>query len=559
MSSVLDLLDGQFRSLSTGVGQGEFAFWLGSGISRAALPDLRELIADVIDFVAERARNEDVDGPHSRALGEILSHAGLSDEERSSLEIGQPARDWPCWAAIAPRLVRVYSNLMDVPVDGFDEDYLLWEGVDVRATYGRPNLEPDVEHICVALLAAEGAVPVVVTANWDGLVEEALRRLLGDRRSLRVCVRGEDVRGPDARTTMYKIHGCAVLAALEPELYRPNLIVRASQIVRWPAADEHAVVREKVVDVATSKPTLMIGLSAQDGNIQNVFAVAENRMRWPWPTDPIAHVFAEDKLAASQRTVLRCTYPNDYAAHGREIEEAALLRAYGKPLLVALVLHVLAEKAALLARVAVEHLSAADRDILADGVREIRNGAARVATDPSAFIQQAISTLACALAAVSGEVLDPADIAGCYRPVSSTPTHQLLAEAGIASDGRAELAVAVGLLGLGCLEGRWNVTVSGEPGFVLVVNNGSAASRVVLASSAVAALKLADHHLVDLDASDAVLVIGGDVPEPMRRSPSSAPGRTGRADARSVHMHDVLRGATDLESMRSRFQQEALL
>lgn len=42
---VLDLLDGTFAGLAEGVAQRRYAFWLGSGISRDRVDDLKSVIA----------------------------------------------------------------------------------------------------------------------------------------------------------------------------------------------------------------------------------------------------------------------------------------------------------------------------------------------------------------------------------------------------------------------------------------------------------------------------------------------------------------------------------
>lgn len=40
----------------------------------------------------------------------------------------------------------------------------------------------------------------------------------------------------------------------------------------------------------------MIGLSAQDSDIKDLFSKAKNQMAWPWPSDPPAQMFADDAL-----------------------------------------------------------------------------------------------------------------------------------------------------------------------------------------------------------------------------------------------------------------------
>jgi hypothetical protein len=68
------------------------------------------------------------------------------------------------------------------------------------------------------------------------------------------------------------------------------------------------VIGKATASLATTQRTLMIGLSAQDTNIQDIFADAEATMQWPWPCTPPAHVFAEDAIGMNQRHRLRCVY-----------------------------------------------------------------------------------------------------------------------------------------------------------------------------------------------------------------------------------------------------------
>jgi hypothetical protein len=52
----------------------------------------------------------------------------------------------------------------------------------------------------------------------------------------------------------------------------------------------------RLIDLIAAKPTLMMGLSAQDANIQAIFAEAEARMAWPWPGDRPSCVFSENAI-----------------------------------------------------------------------------------------------------------------------------------------------------------------------------------------------------------------------------------------------------------------------
>jgi hypothetical protein len=90
------------------------------------------------------------------------------------------------------------------------------------------------------------------------------------------------------RASLYKFHGCAVKAGADEAQYRAFLVGRQSQIHEWTA--NNTVMVAKLIDLVTSKPTLMLGLSAHDANIQNVFAAAPARMAWNWPSHPPAYV-----------------------------------------------------------------------------------------------------------------------------------------------------------------------------------------------------------------------------------------------------------------------------
>ena len=75
-----------------------------------------------------------------------------------------------------------------------------------------------------------------------------------------------------------------------------------------PLGRQNAALVNRLIDVIATKPTLMMGLSAQDANIQTIFAAAEARLAWPWPGDRPSYVFSEDRLGADQQSLLRNVY-----------------------------------------------------------------------------------------------------------------------------------------------------------------------------------------------------------------------------------------------------------
>ena|ERR1700728_4799377 len=97
-------------------------------------------------------------------------------------------------------------------------------------------------------------------------------------------------------------------------------------------------------------------------------------MAWAWPCVPPAHVFTEDILGPDQLNILRVVYRAAYDANAAAIESGALFRAYAKPALTALVLHVLCAKLRkLVQNVDAPHLSGAERTAVGQGIVTLSN------------------------------------------------------------------------------------------------------------------------------------------------------------------------------------------
>jgi hypothetical protein len=91
------------------------------------------------------------------------------------IDLNQSVASWPDLPSLLDRLAGKYADLLDVVVDGEEDDYLLWEGARVIEVFADPTIEPDAEHLCIAILALEGLLPEIMSANWDGLIEKSGR------------------------------------------------------------------------------------------------------------------------------------------------------------------------------------------------------------------------------------------------------------------------------------------------------------------------------------------------------------------------------------------------
>jgi hypothetical protein len=227
---LLEAFDGPFSPVATSFARGEYLLWLGSGISRGVVPDVVELLKKMLGYLQVNIDTTNPNCRFRRALDEVLDFAQLPADERAAIDLSIPVVDWLNLTHIAMNLQNQYADVLNVPVAGEPADFLVWTGLDVPVTYGAPDIEPDVEHLCVALLMEEGVVVSAPTTNWDALVEKAMVRLSGGSDHLKVIVRAADFATPQLRAELVKFHGCAKRAAENQAEYRGLLIARRPQI-----------------------------------------------------------------------------------------------------------------------------------------------------------------------------------------------------------------------------------------------------------------------------------------------------------------------------------------
>ena len=197
----------------------------------------------------------------------------------------------------------------------------------------------------------------------------------------------------------------------------------------------------------------MIGLSAQDGNIQGVFAKAQSQMEWPWPSPDLAYVFSENELGIDQRGLLQNVYWAAYTAVNKNaIYQEALFKAYAKPILIALVLHVLCTKLSALASNAPGVLNEAGRKEIGNGIVALRNVVGELVEDVGheLFVRELVAQSARALSLFrDGRV--PAPGSHSYYPLSRETVNTTSSDPNLPASGLQELAVGVGLVGMGCV------------------------------------------------------------------------------------------------------------
>lgn len=556
IKETLALFDGQFAGLSKGAAQGEYAFWLGSGISRDRVVGLDGVLAKLLEFLRTNATTAP-DCGYRLALEKIIDMAAPSAEERAGVNLAQPASTWPSLKNLLMRLWNQYSAVLSVEIPGEKLDFLLWVGLDFQHTFGAQTA--DAEHLAIGMLALEGVVTELATANWDGLLEGAMKELGYDETFYRITVTGEDLRNPASAATLYKFHGCALRAIADETRYRPLLVARTAQITGWKSNETFKIVRDQLGALIQRRRTLMIGMSAQDENIKHLFASMNAQKGWKWTDQPSPIVLSAQELGADQRNVLIGTYGEaDYEAHRDEICEAARLQAYAKPLLLGLLLHVLTAKLEVLANDAqAPNLDQPSRAAIAAGIRALRD---RVADSGNADRPALARAIAAGLARARHQLQNGVSAAGlqAYFPLDGEPVHRMKSKLALKSSGQREAATALGLIGLEEQAANWVSSVddpSNPRTGALRLTSQNASARIFFAANDDTVTSLLDTGAFDETDDDAVVICSGRVSERQQRSPSAAM-RSGTLGPRYVAFGPLLNSVADLDELRDQFRSE---
>lgn len=550
MQAVLERFGSMFWEFVAAFNEGQYVLWLGSGISRDRVPNVDVLLQRALEHLRTNIVDVDTDCAFRAALQEVLQLASLTHEEMESVDFSIAVENWPLRDRIVRTLVTNYSRVLDVTVgDDNPDDYLVWTGLDVPNTYGSPDLQPDVEHYCIAVLMLEGLVASAVTANWDGLLEKALCELTPAFDSIvRVAVKPEDFRIVGPRVDVIKFHGCAVRARESESEYRPLLVARQSQISGWTEQQQNKSMRKHLELLYTDRLTLMIGLSAQDANLHTVFATAIQDLARPWPASPPAVVLSEEYLASYHRNLLKLTYGSSHHGNAGAIVRSALLGSYGKPTLLALVLSSLTDKLSVLMEYAmcsaldvprVEHLR---RDLVslrdaaachADPVNSETMEHAAIAEFQRGFVARLIDVVNLALTIFRTGRPPSAD--RCYyEPLSDHPVNQAVHSPNFPSEQYGRLGVALALIGHGLVLGHWS-PVPGESkapgdGVVRLVTDQRSIGVFFVRDAATLMRFELDGSFDQADGS-VLIVITDEEPPVSTRSPKSRFGRDGKTSA----------------------------
>ncbi|MFA4939646.1 SIR2 family protein [Brevundimonas sp.] len=567
---VLAKLDGEFAAVASAVENGEFALWVGSGISRNA-PNLPDLIARGMEALRIRAMDPATREQFEPALLTAIREA-RADPDVARLYFERPFAEWPMAKAITDELWTHYSRLLDIRVEHQAADWMLWDGIDIRAAFAHPS-EPAAEHLCIAILVLEGAVQQIASGNWDGFIEAAVARLSsGAAAVLQPVVDPDHLRAAAGKARLLKFHGCIVHATNEPEVFRKYLTGSQTQITEWAHNADFAAMVAAVTELATNLKTLVLGLSIQDANLQGVFAAAKRVHPWPWPCEPNApgHIFCEDEIRDGQHAILKIVYGDAYNANLAPIEASAHIRAWGEQVLISLVLKLLTDKLGRLMHLQLGSTAiAGGLEGLSTALLSLRDLAgAQAVGDRTAAVNRAIS-LWSRLLSVFRTGCCPID-PNAYEVLSVARPEQLVGDQNARAAGLGSLAIGLALFQHGQSGGLWKLGPPQDGALTSGVIKaeaawaGAASRPVFLVKSAKEAIALEQAGAFAND--NAIVIHADDVWQTMKgasassaRRPRGAPGRTNRVETRHVSLEHILAGCGDFDELGARFVSEVTL
>lgn len=572
-ATVVDVLaqfDGAFAQMAAAFGNAAFALWVGSGISYGRAPSLGDLILRGLEFLRVKAQDPDTRNDFESSFRNALQ---LSQSPIAIAEphFATPICDWPeaVRQPIVDDLWNRYSQLLNLPIPGKSEDYILWEAIDVRDAFANPP-PPGCAHLCIAILVLEGALREIASANWDGFIETAIEYLAGGLQgNLQVVVDPGHLRDMPGKARLTKFHGCIVHATEDQASYRKFLVGSTSQINAWPHDNLYAAIRNVVVGLATNNRALMTGLSLQDGNLQAAFNIARQANPWPWPCDPQAHIFCEGEIGLGQRTMLQTVYAGSFNNAIADIEASAHLIAWGEQVLLALVFKVIADKFGVLIAVALEGQPlAAEASSLIASLNRLRDEiAANAVGDRTAFLNDAIAFWSRLLALFRTGKLQQEP--GLYQVLTGGPVGGVAQDQNARAAGLGELGIGLSLLRRGVDDELWTIapptddTVGSGAISALANWDGAIPRPIFFARSAQVVIALekagafANENAIVIHADDAwhEMQEANVVNSP--RSMSRSPGRSNAIVTQHVSLARLMATEVTADGLAAHFVREA--
>ncbi len=318
---------------------GKCIFWIGSGVSSERFPKLNILLEELINNLYELADFKSSDCPYQRTISEIINLTSFRDiKTPQNMRPGSP--EFPTFVKQLPEK---YAEILGLRVNTKD---IWWDILKIQEIYSNPSIIPDAEHKFLALLIKEGVLKIIISTNWDTLIEQAHNTCSNNQLSnLNIIACAEECLLTSTDPKLYKIHGCAEKAKNNPGKYKAGIVATSTQRDKW-TTDAKAFC-DAVQNCFRNSPIIFIGSSGQDHNLRTAHAAAKCGFAIDYNSNRI--VFCEEALSIYQKNLLEIVYGEPYKNNQQTIVDAAHIRLFAKPFLGSIYVRLLVDKIQLLA------------------------------------------------------------------------------------------------------------------------------------------------------------------------------------------------------------------
>lgn len=197
---------------------------------------------------------------------------------------------------------------------------------------------------------------------------------------------------------------------------------------------------------------------------------------------------------------------------------------------------------------------------LANGVVALRNAVAIYDSDDRlGFTNELVRNASRMRRLISVGTYDPDDVS--YEPLTDRSAAEIARNADTQSNGLPEVGCAIALIGHGLESNFWELGPTGEPestAALAMIGEGEDRARLFIAATVGAEQRLyADGRLTH--GENAILIRAQPSYNKMQRSPSKAPGRTGKLRTREVTIPELFSAGTSPEQLMEKFRSEAAI
>ena len=301
-SKAIDVLDKAWEPFTRRALDGDFFWWVGTGVSMGVLPGTGYMVLGALEALQARyAGTSDV--CYLEGFNAALALVGRGD-----VDIHRPSREWTDLDALVSALADNYPAVFEClqQYTRGKADFVL-DIVRIPEVYGRDDLELDAEHTLLAALIAEGVISDLVTTNWDPLIERAYQSMSVPD-DLTVVAHPDDM-GP-GRPRLLKMHGCARLSLQNRSKYGKYIVYTGEQVDAW--ATNVPQFKEALGTSLRERPVMFVGCSGRDTDIKQAVMLARERYE-PFPVETPRAVFASERMTAEYEAILSRLHGDAFA------------------------------------------------------------------------------------------------------------------------------------------------------------------------------------------------------------------------------------------------------